>query len=127
IPFGAVGVILAFRMHGIEQYGFFGMVGVLGLMGVVINDSIVMTVKLGESVRGGGTFADIHAQIAAASSTRLRAVLLTTLTTVAGLFPTAYGVMGYDAMLAEMMLAMGWGLIFGTLITLVLVPSLYAA
>ncbi len=126
IPFGAVGVILAFRMHGIEQYGFFGMVGVLGLMGVVINDSIVMTVKLNENVRGGA-FADIRAQIAEASSTRLRAVLLTTLTTVAGLFPTAYGVMGYDAMLAEMMLAMGWGLIFGTLITLLLVPSLYAA
>jgi multidrug efflux pump subunit AcrB len=129
IPFGVVGVILAFRLHGIEQYGFFGMVGVLGLMGVVINDSIVMTVRLNESVRIGGAraFADVRAQIAEAASTRLRAVLLTTLTTVAGLFPTAYGVMGYDAMLAEMMLAMGWGLIFGTLITLLLVPSLYAA
>jgi len=51
--------------------------------------------------------------------------MLTTLTTVAGLMPTAYGVAGYDAMLAQMMLALSWGLLFGTLITLILIPTIY--
>ena len=127
IPFGVVGVILAFHAHGMHQYGFFGMVGVLGLMGVVINDSIVMLVRLGEDASGRDGPAEIRRSVAEASKTRLRAVLLTTLTTVAGLFPTAYGVLGYDAMLSEMMLAMGWGLLFGSMITLLLVPALYAS
>lgn len=127
IPFGVVGVILAFHFHGMHQYGFFAMVGMLGLMGVVINDSIVMLVRLGEDVKVRDSLAQIRREVADASGTRLRAVLLTTFTTVAGLFPTAYGVLGFDGMLAEMMLAMGWGLLFGSLITLLLVPTLYAA
>jgi multidrug efflux pump subunit AcrB len=126
IPFAVIGVIYAFHWHGMHQYGLFAMVGVLGLMGVVINDSIVMIVKLAyETAKGFPQKVDWH--VASVAKTRLRAVLLTTLTTVAGLFPTAYGVAGFDAMLAEMMLAMGWGLIFGTAITLVLVPSVYSA
>lgn len=141
IPFGVVGVVLAFKFHGMQQYGFFAAVGILGLMGVVINDSIVMLVKLkkrftaptegieddSEPEVSTGVKSISDYKVAHVSKTRLRAVILTTLTTVAGLFPTAYGIAGYDAMLAEMMLAMGWGLLFGTLITLVLVPSLYAA
>ena len=63
--------------------------------------------------------------IARIASTRLRPILLTTLTTVVGILPTAYGFAGFDSMLAEMMLTMGWGLAFGTLITLILIPSLY--
>ena len=65
-------------------------------------------------------------QIASIAKTRLRAVILTTVTTVAGLVPTAYGFTGYDAMLAEMMLALTWGLLFGTCITLILVPCAYS-
>ncbi|MBT7767294.1 MAG: efflux RND transporter permease subunit, partial [Bdellovibrionales bacterium] len=69
---------------------------------------------------------DLTQVIAQAASTRLRPVLLTTFTTVVGVLPTAYGLAGYDSMLAEMMLAMGWGLAFGTVITLILVPCLYS-
>ena len=96
----------------------------LGLAGVVVNDSIVMIDKLDRSIRrrlGKSKFE----RIANISGTRLRAVMLTTLTTVAGLMPTAYGVAGYDAMLAQMMLALSWGLLFGTLITLILIPTIY--
>jgi multidrug efflux pump subunit AcrB len=126
IPFAVVGVIYAFHWHGMYQYGLFALVGVLGLMGVVINDSIIMIVKLShETAKSFPEHIDRH--VASVAQTRLRAVLLTTMTTVAGLFPSAYGIAGFDAMLAEMMLAMGWGLIFGTAITLLLVPSVYAA
>ena len=124
IPFGAVGVILAFAGHGMMQFGFFAVIGTLGMIGVVVNDAIVMVSQLEENV-------DLKSEtwlesIASHSSTRLRAVIVTTLTTVAGMLPTAYGIAGYDSMLAEMMLAMAWGLIFGTLVTLVFVPCVYA-
>ena len=65
-------------------------------------------------------------QISSIAKTRLRAVVLTTVTTVVAIIPTAYGWAGYDAMLAQMMLVIAWGLLFGTLITLVLVPCMYS-
>ncbi len=126
IPIGVVGVILAFYLHGITLYGFFALIGILGLSGVIVNDSIIMLVKLEDNIGLTGGVKPTAAAIAETSQTRLRAVLLTTLTTAAGLFPTAYGVAGYDSMLAEMMLAMGWGIIFGTAITLVVIPSVYS-
>ncbi|MFH1380460.1 MAG: efflux RND transporter permease subunit [bacterium] len=126
IPFGVVGVILAFWLHGKTQFGFFGCIGALGLAGVVINDSIVMLVKLDKEFSRAGAKILSNGHIARIAQTRLKAVILTTLTTVAGLMPTAYGFAGYDALLAQMMLAMAWGLMFGTCITLVLIPSLYS-
>ncbi len=125
IPFGLVGVVLAFLLHGKVLFGFFAAIGALGLAGVVINDSIIMLSKLDSEFKAG-RIADVNGQIAAVAQTRLRAVILTTVTTVAGVLPTAYGFFGYDSMLAEMMLALAWGLVFGTTITLVLVPCLYA-
>ena len=125
IPFGVVGVILAFWLHGKTLFGFFAAIGVLGLAGVVINDSIVLLVKLDTELLPQGVRAT-HDEIARVAQTRLRAVVLTTLTTVVGVLPTAYGLAGYDAMLAEMMLALAWGLCFGTLITLILVPCVYS-
>ncbi|HOY09626.1 MAG TPA: efflux RND transporter permease subunit [Candidatus Omnitrophota bacterium] len=128
IPFGLVGIILAFWFHGKILFGFFAAIGALGLAGVVINDSIIMLSRLDEEFAKIKCMnsSEINTLISRTAQTRLRAVLLTTLTTVAGLFPTAYGVAGYDAMLADMMLAMAWGLCFGTFITLLLVPCIYS-
>lgn len=127
IPFGLVGTILAFWLHGLNQYGFFAVVGTLGMLGVVINDSIVLVSKLKREFFVPTQDLDKRLQfISQVSSTRLRAIVITTLTTVAGLFPTAYGLGGHDSMLAEMMLAMSWGLVFGMIITLFLVPILYS-
>ena len=52
--------------------------------------------------------------------------MVTTITTVVGVIPTAYGIGGYDSLLAEMMLTMGWGLLIGTAITLILIPTIYS-
>ena len=126
IPFGLVGIILAFYLHGKLVYGFYAAVGAIGLAGVVVNDAIIMLVKLNHEFDADKPGLDVNRETARIASTRLRAVILTTLTTVAGVLPTAYGFAGYDAMLAEMMLALAWGLAFGTVITLVLVPGLFA-
>jgi multidrug efflux pump subunit AcrB len=124
IPFGVIGVALAFWLHGKVLFGFFAAIGTLGMIGVVINDSIIMLDKLEHEFNPHE--GDRNTQIAGIAQTRLRAVVLTTLTTVAGVLPTAYGLAGYDAMLAEMMLALAWGLCFGTLITLILIPCVYS-
>jgi multidrug efflux pump subunit AcrB len=125
IPFGVVGVILAFWSHGQTLFGFFAAIGTLGMAGVVINDAIIMVSKLDQEYDNKND-KPVNEKIARIAQTRLKAVILTTLTTVAGVLPTAYGLAGYDAMLAEMMLALAWGLLFGSLITLLLVPCLYS-
>ena len=131
IPFGMVGVILAFWLHGQTLFGFFAAVGALGMAGVVINDAIIMLTKLdyeydktSENLLNEKN--NPNEKIARIAATRLKAVILTTLTTVVGVLPTAYGIAGYDSMLAEMMLAMAWGLLFGSLITLLLIPCMYS-
>lgn len=126
IPFGVVGVIFAFWLHGLGTYGFFAVIGTLGMLGVVINDSIVLVDKFENNFKQSFDINTYIESIKSIAVSRLRPVILTTLTTVAGVFPTAYGIGGYDAMLADMMLAMGWGLIFGTTITLLIVPTLYS-
>lgn len=119
-------VIYVFFLHGMKVYGLFGVIGSLGLAGVVVNDAIVLIQKLDDSFKCRQDKINISdAEFASVSVTRLRAVVLTTFTTVFGLFPTAYGVLGFDSMLSEMMLALSWGLVFGTAVTLILIPSLY--
>ena len=125
IPFGMTGVIFAFWLHGQTLFGFFAAIGALGMAGVVINDAIIMLSKLEQDFHRN-SYPTVNENIARIAQTRLKAVVLTTLTTVAGVLPTAYGIAGYDAMLAEMMLALAWGLLFGSLITLLLVPCLYS-
>ena len=56
---------------------------------------------------------------------RLRPIIVTALTTLGGVMPMAYGLGGYDSIVAPMSLAIGWGLAISTLVTLFLVPCLY--
>jgi multidrug efflux pump subunit AcrB len=124
VPFGLAGVVFILLLHGMSIYGFFAAIGALGMIGVVINDAIVMIDKIERAFEAHEK--RVHSVIAHVASTRLRPIILTTLTTVVGVLPTAYGIAGYDSMLAEMMLTMGWGLLFGTIITLILIPILYS-
>jgi multidrug efflux pump subunit AcrB/outer membrane protein TolC len=125
IPFGVIGVIFTFYLHGKTQFGFYAAIGTLGMIGVVINDAIVMLSKLDRETTKSKEYVLSLPQIAQHATTRLRAICLTTLTTVMGVLPTAYGLGGLDVMLSDMMLALGWGLIFGTLITLILTPCIF--
>lgn len=122
IPFGVMGVILAFYVHQKTSFGFYAAIGTLGMLGVVVNDAIVMLTKLDNTKDTYANKLDFTASVA---KTRLRAIILTTLTTVVGVMPTAYGVLGEDVMLSDMMIALSWGLLFGTLITLILTPCVF--
>jgi len=123
IPFGIVGVIFAFALHG-QPLGFVAMMGIIGLGGVLVNDSLVLVSHINRLAQqqSGQPIAET---VAAGTADRLRPVLLTSLTTVAGLLPLAYGIGGSDPYMAPMALALAYGLLFATPVTMVLVPCLY--
>jgi multidrug efflux pump subunit AcrB len=123
IPFGFVGVIIALALHN-EPLSFLAMIGSVGLVGVVVNDSLVLVNHLNE-LRKQFPDMDRRKLVAMGGSNRLRAIVLTTLTTVAGLLPLAYGWGGTSLYMSPMALTLGYGLLFATPVTLMLVPSLY--
>lgn len=123
IPFAVIGVIFAFLIHG-QPFSFLAFLGIIGLAGVVVNDSIVL-VDCANQLRLEDPSKSTFELLVEAGSIRLRAVMLTTVTTVLGLLPTAYGIGGKDPFLVPMALAFGWGLAFATFITLIMVPVFY--
>ncbi len=126
VPFGIIGALLAFAAHGIPM-SFMGFIGIIGLSGVVVNDSVVMVDFINRVFSGGekNDTASRIGQIVAGSKKRLRPVVLTTLTTVLGLLPTAYGIGGDVKSLVPTVMALAYGLLFATLLTLVFIPALY--
>ena len=100
------------------------MTGIIGLAGVVVNDSLVLVNHVNELRQKKPDSTTLELVVLGASN-RLRPILLTTVSTVAGLLPLAYGLGGIDPYMSPMALALGWGLLFATLLTLLLVPGLY--
>lgn len=123
IPLGLVGFSISFFLHG-RPISFLAMIGVIGLAGIIVNSGIVL-ISFIDRMREDSNLS-LDEILRRASGMRLRAVLVTSLTTVGGLMPTAYGIGGSEAMLIPMTLAMAWGLTSGTILTLVWVPCAYA-
>lgn len=123
IPMGIIGVLFAFALHGMDL-SLSAMIGITGLAGILVNDSLIMIDRLNKS-RTGKTLLSLD-QIVDAASFRLRPIFITTFTTVAGLFPAAYGILGDNVFLRPMIMAMLWGVLFGSLVTLFYLPLLYA-
>lgn len=128
IPFGLIGVLIVFYLHKLTimpqlTFSFLATMGIIGLTGVVVNDSIVL-VDFANRLRKAGL--STKEAIFEAGIYRLRPVLLTTITTVLGLLPTAYGLGGDDPFLKPMALALAWGLLFATGVTLIIIPIYYS-
>jgi multidrug efflux pump subunit AcrB len=126
IPFGVTGALVAFTAHSFPLT-FMGVIGIIGLSGVVVNDSIVMVDFINRAFSGSSTSdkKEIIKIIATGAKRRLRPVILTTITTVAAVMPTVYGIGGYSQMIVPVVMAIAYGLLFATVITLVFTPSLY--
>jgi multidrug efflux pump subunit AcrB len=127
IPLGAAAIILAIFLHG-YPLSMFVLLAVIGLAGVVVNASILMVDSIKRyqaSLPEGASPAQEQQAVIDGVVERLRPILVTTVTTLGGLFPLGYGIGGYDAFMSPMSLAIGWGLAFSTIITFGLVPSLY--
>ena len=122
VPLGFAGVLVAFIIHGYDL-SLPAMMGALGLAGVLVNSAIVLIDRLNQ-YRVDGLVGEVD--IVAGAAYRLRPILITSLTTTVGLAPAAYGLMGSNPFLTPMIMAMLWGIAFGTLVTLLYVPCLYA-
>jgi multidrug efflux pump subunit AcrB len=122
IPFGLLSVAWTFFLHNMPL-SFLALIGVVGLAGVVVNNAIVMIVFMNR-LRDQGV--ENMESIKRACSTRFRPIVLTSITTVFGLMPTAYGIGGEDPFLVPMALAMGWGLALGSVLTILIIPCLQA-
>lgn len=123
IPFGMIGIVIGLFLHG-QPISFMSLMGFVALTGVVVNSSLVMAVFIQRLLEDGVPWFEA---IITGGKRRLRAVLLTAITTVVGLLPTAYGWGGFDPFVAPMALALSWGLLFSTVITLFSVPAALAA
>jgi multidrug efflux pump subunit AcrB len=122
IPMGIISVILTFFVHG-KPLGFFAMLGIIALAGVIVNNAIVLIDFVNQRRKEG---ANRPQSIIDAAGVRFRPIFLTTATTVAGLLPTAYGIGGSDEFVKPIALALGWGLLFGSALTAVVFPSAIA-
>lgn len=127
IPLGFIGVIWAMFIHG-RPFSFMAMLGVIALAGVIVNNAIVFTDFVNRRRSEGR---DLDESIIDSATTRLRPILLTTVTTICGLLPTAYGdklrmVFGFgggDPFVIPIALALGWGLAFGSSMTGLFFPA----
>lgn len=120
IPLGLLGVSLSFWAHG-RPVSFLAMIGVIGLAGIIVNNGIILIDFINQMKdEGKMSLRDI---LIKAPTIRLKPVMATSLTTMGGLFPTAYGLGGADSMLIPMTLAMAWGLTTGTILTLMWIPA----
>lgn len=122
IPFAIDGVVIGHLLMG-ESLSFLSIMGLIALAGVVVNDSLIL-VDFINRTRREGTPRDEAIQ--AAGVIRLRPVLLTTVTTVGGLIPLAFFASGQAKFLSPMAISVVWGLSFATIVTLILIPCLYA-
>ncbi|MEM0909226.1 MAG: efflux RND transporter permease subunit, partial [Pseudomonadota bacterium] len=120
IPFGAVGAILGHVFMGLNLT-IVSFVGLLGLAGILVNDSIILMRRFDERLAGGE---EASAAAIGASADRLRAVLLTSFTTIGGLIPLLFETSVSAQFLLPMAVTIVFGLALATVLVLVLVPTL---
>ena len=123
IPFGIVGAILGHCIMG-YSLSVISMMGIIALSGVVVNDALVL-IEYANRLRAGGATAPEAIHLAGVR--RFRPVFLTTVTTFGGLAPMIFETSRQARFMIPMALSLGYGILFATAITLLLVPCLYLA
>ena len=121
IPFGIIGAIFGHFVLG-KTINMMSMFGFIALTGVVVNDSLIMVDFINKAKGSGLRMIEIVMQ---AGTQRFRAILLTSLTTFFGIFPLYFEQSLQAQFIIPMAISLGFGIVFATLITLFLIPSLY--
>ena len=99
------------------------MIGSLGLVGIIVNDGLIMVSHLNQISMGRELTMEL---VLKGAKDRFRAVMLTTVTTVLGMAPTIFGIGGYEPFLVPIVLAVAGGLVFATTLILIFIPVLYS-
>jgi multidrug efflux pump subunit AcrB len=120
IPLGLSGVVWSLVLHG-KSLSIMGIIGIVGLSGVVVNVSIIFLKFVQDKLAEGMPFKEA---VIGAGVTRLRPIVMTTISTLIGLLPTIYGIGGVDTFVQPIALVLGWGLFVATVLTLISLPAL---
>mgnify|MGYP005623894203 CR=1 FL=1 len=104
------------------ELSLLAVIGVVALVGIVVNDSLVLVDFINRARTEGKK---VYDAVLESGKIRLRPVLLTTLTTIGGLGPMAFGLGGKEPYLAPMAISIVWGLAFATILTLLIIPCFY--
>jgi multidrug efflux pump subunit AcrB len=121
IPFGFIGAVMGHLLMGYAM-SLISMFGIIALSGVVVNDSLVLIDAANQARREGR---GAYEAIISAGARRLRPILLTSLTTFFGLAPMILETSVQARFLIPMAISLGFGVLFATVITLLIVPALY--
>jgi multidrug efflux pump subunit AcrB len=121
IPFGIIGAIVGHWITGFPL-SMMSLMGVIALSGVVVNDSLILVDYVNKAVANG---AKHHTAVVEAGTRRFRAILLTSLTTFFGLAPILLERSVQAQEIVPMAISLAFGIVFATVITLLLVPCLY--
>ena len=121
IPFGIVGAIVGHLVLGMAV-SVLSICGIIALSGVVVNDSLIMVDFVNRARKEGMSLMD--AAISAGTQ-RFRAIILTSLTTFMGLMPIVFERSLQAQVVIPMAISLAFGILFATVITLLLVPALY--
>ncbi len=121
IPFGVVGGVLGHMLMGMSL-SVMSYMGMLALIGVVVNDSLVLVDWVNRQRAKG---AELFDAVKSAGVARFRAVILTSLTTFFGLIPLIFETSTQAQFLIPMAVSLGYGILFATMVTLILIPVNY--
>lgn len=121
IPFGFIGAVFGHMLLGMTISNF-SLFGILALAGVVVNDSIILVDFINQAVKRG---TDLVTAVIQAGTHRYRAIMLTSLTTFFGLIPIVLEQGAQAQFIIPMAVSLAFGILFSTVITLVLIPCLY--
>ncbi|MCP5331278.1 MAG: efflux RND transporter permease subunit [Gammaproteobacteria bacterium] len=121
IPFGMIGALIGHILFD-TTLSMMSLFGLVALSGVVVNDSLIMVDFVN---RGRAEGMSLHDAVVGAGTSRFRAIMLTTMTTFLGLLPIMFETSLQAQLVIPMTLSLGWGIVFGTVLTLVMIPSLY--
>lgn len=121
IPFGMVGAIFGHLIMG-YSLSILSMFGMVALSGVVVNDALILIDLVNRTRRKGAT---LYAAVFNSGLARFRPIVLTTLTTFFGLMPIIFETSRQAKFLIPMAISLGFGILFATGITLIMVPCLY--
>lgn len=121
IPFGMIGALIGHIIFD-TTLSMMSLFGLVALSGVVVNDSLIMVDFVN---RGRLEGKNLHDAVVDAGTSRFRAIMLTTMTTFLGLLPIMFETSMQAQLVIPMTLSLGWGILFGTVLTLLMIPSLY--
>ncbi|MBL6734289.1 MAG: efflux RND transporter permease subunit [Shewanellaceae bacterium] len=121
IPFGFIGAIFGHLIQGLSL-NILSMMGIIALSGVVVNDSLIMVYCVNEARQNG---MDVRQAAIDAGCFRFRAIVLTSMTTFFGILPILFESSLQAKVVIPMATSLSFGILFATLVTLILIPSLY--